>query len=467
LTLNPKVLWCQFKAVLWIIFLLLCFIPCLLICTYLWLIQDVRKNSAKNQPESKTSSDKKTVLITGAPLTKALHLARTMGQAGHRVIIADQDWKNLLNFTRFSKYVAKFVLLSSDIAYEDALVKLWEEEKIDCFLPVSHIHLAIGDTKAKIKMQAKANETNRPFFDLGLNDVEMVEKLDDKDVFLQKCQELGLKVPDFKTFFGQDLSVELETMRSEGKFNDRHYFLKPLELQREERLDMTQIPSDKDQFEAYVNQHLMKKDLSVPYLLNEYIEGEEYAANVICKNGNIYMFQVCPSSPIQTNYVSIDHEGIQEWVTTFVKATGLSGFVCFDFLVDKNNNVYCIECNPRLHSAVVSFESQSKMSQLHQSLVCALDDKKDNNYSNKQLLKLVNKTEVYWFFQEIEKVFTAESSVHRFLDLVQNGKDAVWRADDPVPFFILNFVQIPWYLLVAIVNRTLWTKVNFCLGQVL
>ena len=77
-----------------------------------------------------------------------------------------------------------------------------------------------------------------------------------------------------------------------GKFNDSHYFLKPLELQREERMDMTQIPSEKAQFEAYVNQHLLKKDLSVPYLLNEYIQGEEYAANVICKNGNIYMFQV-------------------------------------------------------------------------------------------------------------------------------------------------------------------------------
>ena len=77
-----------------------------------------------------------------------------------------------------------------------------------------------------------------------------------------------------------------------GKFNGKHYFLKPLELSREERLDMTRIPSDKVQFEAYVEQHLMKKDLSVPYLLNEFIKGEEYAANIICKDGKIYMFQV-------------------------------------------------------------------------------------------------------------------------------------------------------------------------------
>ena len=153
------------------------------------------------------------MLISGAPLTKALHIARAMGQAGHRIIIADQDWKNQQSSTKFSKYVDKFVHLSSDIPYEDALMEIWEDEKIDVFLPVSHIHLAVEDTKAKSKMQAKAKELNRPFFDLGLKNINTVEELDDKDVFLKKCQKLGLKVPDFKSFFGQDMIIELEKMR--------------------------------------------------------------------------------------------------------------------------------------------------------------------------------------------------------------------------------------------------------------
>ena len=147
-----------------------------------------------------------------------------MGQAGHRIIVADQDWKNRFNLTRFSKYVSKFVLLPSNMPYEDALLKVWEDEKIDCFLPVSHIHLAIEDTKAKIKMQAKANKFNKKFVDLALNDVEMVKKLDDKDEFLKRCQELGLKVPDFKTFFGQDLVVELGEIRNEGMKNHKLCF---------------------------------------------------------------------------------------------------------------------------------------------------------------------------------------------------------------------------------------------------
>ena len=52
------------------------------------------------------------------------------------------------------------------------------------------------------------------------------------------------------------------------------------------------------------------------------------------------------------------------------------------------------------------------MAQLHQSLICALNDE-NKNYTNKQMLKLINETEVYWFFQEVEKLLTGESSTHR------------------------------------------------------
>lgn len=467
LSQSLKVLRCQLKAIICIIFLLLSSIPSALVCAIFWFIKSQDKDQDfANYEKKSTPSKKKTVLITGAPLTKSLHLARTMGQAGHRVIVADKDWKHMVNASRFSTYVTKFVSLPNDIPYDDALVQIWEEENVDFFLPVSHIHLAVDDIKAKIKMQARAAELKRPFFDLAINNLEVIEELDDKHRFLQKSQEMGLPVPDFKTFFGQDLSVELGTLRSEGKFNGKHYFLKPLELQREERMDMTRIPSDKAQFEEYVEQHLMKKDLSVPYLLNEFIKGEEYAANIICKDGKIYMFQVCPSSPIQTNYVSVEHKGILDWVTTFVKATNLSGLVCFDFLVDNNDNAYCIECNPRLHSAIVSFESQTKMNELHQSLLSALHGKEPTSQMNDSI-NLINHTEVYWIFQELEKLFSGESSLKRFLNLVQHGQDAVWQIDDPLPFLVLNFVQIPWLLLVATIKGTLWSKVNFCLGQVL
>lgn len=254
----------------------------------------------------------------------------------------------------------------------------------------------------------------------------------------------------------------LRFLKDEGIFEGRHFFLKPLELARNERLDLTQIPSNPQEFETYIEEHLKKKDLSVPYVLNEFVQGQEYAANVICKNGIIYMIHVCPSSPIQTNYISMSHQPIENWVKKFIKTTNLSGLVCFDFLVTQENIAYCIECNPRLHSAIVSFQTPQSIDDLTNAIEAAMNDEQAS-----EPLTLTNYTEVYWFFQEVEKVLTRETSLDRFLDLIQNGKDAVWQVDDPLPFFILNFVQIPLLLIVATLKGNAWSKVNFCLGQVL
>ena len=107
-----------------------------------------------------------------------------------------------------------------------------------------------------------------------------------------------------------------------------------------------------------------------------------------------------------------------------------------------------------------------QMDELHQGLIAALNAQ-ENTMPHKESINLVNQTEVYWFFQELNKLFSGESSLKRFLNLIRNGQDAVWRVDDPFPFLVLNFVQIPWLLLNATINGTVWSTVNFCLGQVL
>ena len=96
----------------------------------------------------------------------------------------------------------------------------------------------------------------------------------------------------------------------------------------------------------------------------------------------------------------------------------------------------------------------------------ALNDKESTSQMNDSI-NLINHKEVYWIFQELEKLFSGETSIKRFLHLVQQGQDALWRIDDPLPFLVLNFVQIPWLLFVATIQGTVWSKMNFCLGQVL
>ena len=102
------------------------------------------------------------------------------------------------------------------------------------------------------------------------------------------------------------------------------------------------------------------------------------------------------------------------------------------------------------------------MTDLSESLNSALNDDKDA-----KLLKLKNDTEVYWLFQEVEKLLTNKTSLKEFIFMLRHRQDAVWRTDDPLPFLALNFIQMPVLLTNAIVRGTIWNKVNFCLGQVL
>ena len=106
------------------------------------------------------------------------------------------------------------------------------------------------------------------------------------------------------------------------------------------------------------------------------------------------------------------------------------------------------------------------MDELHQGLIAALNAQ-ENTMPQKESINLVNQTEVYWFFQELNKLISGESSLKRMLNLIRNGQDAVWCVDYPFPFLVLNFVQIPWLLLNATVNGTVWSTINFCLRQVL
>ena len=213
-----------------------------------------------------------------------------MGEAGHKVIVADADPTFGLNMTRFSKYVHSFHLLNNTKTYVEDLIAVFKAEKVDGFIPVSHIQHSINDSYACKGMKLSAI---KPFGTLAIPDPNLVEELDNKFQFMAKCQRLGLSVPDFK-HCSKNLENDLRQFHAEKLFEngEKSYFLKPLELQRTERMDFTRVPGDKNKFEEYVENKLKYKDQSIPYILSEFIEGQEYAANILCHQGKLLMCQV-------------------------------------------------------------------------------------------------------------------------------------------------------------------------------
>ena len=124
-----------------------------------------------------------------------------------------------------------------------------------------------------------------------MNNIAQVQELDNKISFLKECEKLDLNVPKFK-ILSKDVAKDLKELHAQGMFGISNFFMKNLELQREERSDFTTIPSDDLEFEKYIQNHLRKKDLSIPYFVNEFVEGREFGANVGCIDGKIFMLQV-------------------------------------------------------------------------------------------------------------------------------------------------------------------------------
>jgi hypothetical protein len=59
-----------------------------------------------------------------------------------------------------------------------------------------------------------------------------------------------------------------------------------------------------------------------------------------------------------------EHPSIRKWVETFVRVKSLTGMISFEFIVDvETDEAFCLECNPRLDSSIVSFSDKSQVKQ--------------------------------------------------------------------------------------------------------
>ncbi|MEO0846547.1 MAG: ATP-grasp enzyme, partial [Cyanobacteria bacterium J06648_1] len=92
------------------------------------------------RPDLTGVTEKKSILITGAKMTKALQLARSFHRDGHNVYLVETH-KYWLSGHRFSRAVKGFFTVpvpeKEPEAYCQALVAIAQQKQIDLFIPVS------------------------------------------------------------------------------------------------------------------------------------------------------------------------------------------------------------------------------------------------------------------------------------------------------------------------------------------
>ncbi len=392
------------------------------------------------------TADKKTVLVSGGKMTKALQLARSFHAAGHRVVLVDSH-RYWLTGHRFSCAVDRFYTVPAPDApdYADALLAIVKREQVDTYVPVCSPKASLYDSLAMRSLSSHCEVLHVA--------PDMIEKLDDKYQFARSAEALDLQTPE---------SVLITDPEQVGSFDfasrARPFILKSIRYDSVRRLDLTRLPlATPAETEAYARSLPITPDN--PWVMQEFIPGTEYCTHGTMRSGSLRAYCCCVSSAFQVNYEHIDRPAIEEWVRRFSAGLGFTGQASFDFIdAADGSGLYAIECNPRTHSAITMFYDHPGLAEAY------LFDAP----LSEPVRPLATSLPTYWLYHEIWRIvahITDWPVVRERLRVIRQGKEAVFDWRDPLPFLMLYHWHIPVLLLRDLKERRGWLRIDFNIGK--
>ena len=381
---------------------------------------------------------RRTVLITGGKMTKALQLARSFHSAGHRVVLVESK-KYRFTGHRFSRAVDAFHCVPEPTApgYAEALRDIAVVERVDVFVPVSSPAGSVHD--------ARAGELISDFCDVVHVDSATVRMLDDKTEFSTTAASLGLRVPDFRRVTDAQQVVDFDFPPG------RTYILKRLAYNPVGRMDLVPLSAQTPERNATVARSL-RISADDPWILQEFVEGQEYCTHGTVRDGRLQVYGCCESSAFQINYANVDKPEIRSWVETFVEALGITGQASFDFIEAADGHPYAIECNPRTHSAITMFYD-------HPEVAAAYLDE-----GHPVITPRPGARPTYWIYHEMWRLLTQPKKAARIATILR-GTDAIFAWWDPLPYFMVHHLQIPSLLIANLRARRGWSRIDFNIGK--
>lgn len=391
----------------------------------------------RSSPACLGARDRRTILLSGGKMTKALQLARSFHLAGHRVILVESA-KYRWTGHRFSRAVDAFYCVPEPTSpgYAQALLKIIRYENVDVFVPVSSPAGSVPDAQARKWLDDICEVIHV--------DPQTIPLLDDKAEFASIAQSLGLRVPD--THRITDARQALDFDFPEG----RDYILKRIAYDPVGRMDLTRLSNRTPQRNAeFVLSLPISED--EPWVLQEFVDGQEYCTHGTARSGRLQVYGCCESSAAQLNYANVDKPEILSWVQTLVSSLDLTGQVSFDFIEGADGHVYGIECNPRTHSAITMFHDHPGVAASYLNDGAPL------------LTPNPGARPTYWIYHEVWRLLR-RPQLSRIRTILR-GKDAIFSWWDPMPYLMVHHLHIPALLWSNLRTRKGWRRIDFNIGK--
>ena len=429
----------------------------------------------RSQPVKNGASQPRRVLITGVGMNKGLALARIFSAAGHVVVGADPS---SLACGRVSKSVSAYYTLGSSgkdqwpTDYIENLLKIIRKEHITLWVGCSSVSSAVEDGEASEAVRSATKCKVVQF------DTKTTTNLHKKHTFIAFTRTLGLNVPETHTVTSRQAMEEVLC-----KAHRRKFIAKNVGVDDASRGDMTLLPCSSPED---TTRHIGRLEISEqnPWILQQFVNGLEFCTHALVDRGKVKAFVACPSSELLMHYQALPPESalslaMLKFTQTFASKSGndFTGHLSFDFLVedvhaeDPEDVRLCpIECNPRVHTAVVLFDGTAELAEAYTSLLEA-----GSTRSNSRVITPLRREKYYWighdvvcgFLLPLFKFLCRCGSIHDMINTISEvfyhvmfWRDATYDVWDPLPWWWLYHVYWTSQFFRSLISGRRWSRIN-------
>lgn len=373
----------------------------------------------------------KTVLINGCSQAAALHMARMLSAAGHRVVACDYS-TNFLNPTRFSKAVDAYYTVPNPRRgvqeYVTYLCMIAEKEKVDLFMPISRQEDIIFDLRTKVPLER------------------------------QGCR-VYLLHPWKRLSVGMATCNNNESTTDATNNNDDEANLKAHVKRR--RVGVTESPSVRTQDMVKNCLEYLPK-LAENLSLLEMWHHEKYTSTCLIVDGNVIAVSTMPCSP---NTIPYHWDGVNEqvlsWAKVILKQLGASkpsGGLTFDLIMSHEGRVFPISCSPQIGEASLNFFN-------HPDLVNSLVQPESRPASRP--LQSCGGPQNFCLYPDIWETLKNPVPTHvlNFCSHVWQSKEAFFDIEDPLPFFANYHLHLPFLIALQLMQGKSWVATDYVSGK--
>ena len=267
----------------------------------------------------------KTVLLTLGRLPKGLDVARSFAAGGWRVVVAEPFGWTLVGASRAVAAGHRVPApTAGHAAYLAALRAVVAAEDVSLVVPVSEETMHV------------AHLAGVPVFTMP---APLVLRAHHKLGFVGLARELGLDVPE---------SAALGSPAAAALAARADFVTKP-------------VHSCSGRGVRFFTAGDAPPHEPVPSVLQARLRGDIISSCAIARAGQVAgnaLYRGTQfSGSVAIAFERTEHAAAEAWIARFVAGTGWTGFVSFDFIIDKAGRPWAIECNPRATSGLHFFET--------------------------------------------------------------------------------------------------------------